>query len=55
MVVNVAKFVAMQKDAKLKKIISDCNIINADGMLLVWASKSLGEFLPCRVTSFDLF
>ena len=54
-VVNVAKFVDMQKDAKLKKIISDCNIINADGMPLVWASKILGEPLPCRVAGVDLF
>jgi N-acetylglucosaminyldiphosphoundecaprenol N-acetyl-beta-D-mannosaminyltransferase len=54
-VVNVAKFVAMQKDAKLKKIISDCNIINVDGMPLVWASKILGEPLPYCKTGCDLF
>lgn len=54
-VVNVAKFVHMQKDVKLKKIISDCTIINADGMALVWASRILGKPLPCRVAGVDLF
>lgn len=54
-VVNVAKFVAMQKDKNLKKIISNCDIINADGMPLVWASKILGKPLPGRVAGVDLF
>jgi len=54
-VVNVAKFVAMQKDRKLKNIISHCDIINADGMPLVWASKILRNPLPCRVAGVDLF
>ncbi len=54
-VVNVAKFVAMQKDNTLKRIISNCNVINADGMPLVWASKIIGNPLPCRVAGVDLF
>ena len=54
-VVNVAKFVAMQKDRELRKIISKCDIINADGMPMVWASKMLGQPLPCRVAGVDLF
>ena len=54
-VVNVAKFVAMQNDETLKKIISNCDIINADGMPLVWACKITGSPLPCRVAGVDLF
>lgn len=54
-VVNVAKFVSMQKDKELNRIISKCDIINADGMPLVWASKILGSPLPCRVAGVDLF
>lgn len=54
-VVNVAKLVAMQKDPALKQIISQCSIINADGMPLVWASRLLGTPLPCRVAGVDLF
>jgi N-acetylglucosaminyldiphosphoundecaprenol N-acetyl-beta-D-mannosaminyltransferase len=54
-VVNVAKFMAMQNDTTLKKIISNCDIINVDGMPIVWASKILGNPLPCRVAGVDLF
>jgi len=54
-VVNVAKFVEMRKDPLLRKIVSDCDIINADGMPVVWASKILGQPLPERVAGVDLF
>lgn len=54
-VVNVAKFVEMQKDECLKNIIAGCDIINADGMPLVWASRLLGTPLPARVAGVDLF
>lgn len=54
-VVNVAKLVAMRKDEGLKRIISNCTMINADGMPLVWASRLLGDPLPCRVAGVDLF
>jgi N-acetylglucosaminyldiphosphoundecaprenol N-acetyl-beta-D-mannosaminyltransferase len=54
-VVNVAKIVAMRKDNELQEIISSCDLINADGMPVVWASKLLGESLPCRVAGVDLF
>lgn len=54
-VVNVAKFVEMRNDPKLRKIIASCDLINADGMPIVWASKILGTPLPCRVAGVDLF
>jgi N-acetylglucosaminyldiphosphoundecaprenol N-acetyl-beta-D-mannosaminyltransferase len=54
-VVNAAKFVQMQKDHELNHIISKCEIINADGMPIVWASKMLGSPLPERVAGIDLF
>lgn len=54
-VVNVSKFMEMRKDVHLKKIIEDCQIINADGMPLVWASRLLGNPLPERVAGVDLF
>lgn len=54
-VVNVAKLVAMRNDPALKEIISNCDIINADGMPLVWASRLLGSPLSCRVAGVDLF
>jgi N-acetylglucosaminyldiphosphoundecaprenol N-acetyl-beta-D-mannosaminyltransferase len=54
-VVNVAKMVEMRNDPQLRKIIASCDLINADGMPVVWASKLLGNPLPCRVAGVDLF
>ena len=54
-VVNVAKIVEMQHDSHLREIVSNCDLINADGMPLVWASRLLGNPLPCRVAGVDLF
>ena len=54
-VVNVAKIVEMQKNKKLRQIVSDCHIINADGMPLVWAARLLKKPLPGRVAGVDLF
>lgn len=54
-VVNVSKYVEMQTDPKLKDIITSCDIINADGMPIVWASWLLGQPLPERVAGVDLF
>jgi len=54
-VVNVTKFVEMHKDSKLRGIINECELINVDGMPIVWASRLLGRPLPERVTGIDLF
>jgi len=54
-VVNVAKIVAIQNDEKLRRIINSCDIVNVDGMPIVWASRLLGDPLPCRVAGIDLF
>jgi len=54
-VLNVAKLIAMRTNPKLRDIVNRCDIVNADGMPIVWASKILGDPLPCRVTGIDLF
>ncbi|MBU0910753.1 MAG: WecB/TagA/CpsF family glycosyltransferase [Proteobacteria bacterium] len=54
-VVNVAKIVAIQNDEKLRRIINSCDLVNVDGMPIVWASRLLGDPLPCRVAGIDLF
>ena len=54
-VVNVAKIVEMRHDSYLKEIVSSCDLINADGMPIVWASRLLGQTLPERVAGVDLF
>lgn len=53
-VVNAAKIVHMQKDTELREAIVNSDIINADGMAVVWASKLLGRPLPERVAGIDL-
>jgi N-acetylglucosaminyldiphosphoundecaprenol N-acetyl-beta-D-mannosaminyltransferase len=53
-VLNAGKTVLMQENRKLKEIIQNCDLINADGQAVVWASKLLGKPLPERVTGIDL-
>lgn len=53
-VINAGKVVAMQKDKELFKSVVSCDIINADGQSIVWASRFLGNYLPERVTGIDL-
>ena len=54
-VINVAKIVEMRKDPQLREIIASCDLINADGMPIIWASRLLDNPLPCRVAGVDLF
>lgn len=48
-VVNAGKIVAMQEDEELRQSVLEADIINADGMSVVWASRFLGKALPTRV------
>lgn len=54
-VVNVAKLVHMQKDAELKRSVESCDIINIDGMGVVWGARFCGHYIPERVAGVDLF
>lgn len=53
-VINAAKVVHAQKDMELRNAIVNCDIINADGQSIVWASRFLGTGLPERVAGIDL-
>jgi N-acetylglucosaminyldiphosphoundecaprenol N-acetyl-beta-D-mannosaminyltransferase len=53
-VVNAGKIVQMQQDPQLKQSVESCDIINADGQAVVWASKILGKPLKERVAGIDL-
>ena len=53
-VINVAKLVYTQKDAKLKNIINSCGLINVDGAGVILGAKFLGIKFPERVTGIDL-
>lgn len=54
-VINSSKINLMQKNEKLKNIVNDCPLINADGQSIVWAGRFLGYKIPERVTGIDLF
>lgn len=53
-VINAAKVVNAQKDTELKESIVNCDIINADGQAIVWASRLFNTPLPERVAGIDL-
>lgn len=53
-VVNAAKLVNMQQDRELYQSVVESDIINADGMAVVWAAGLLGKPLPERVAGVDL-
>ncbi|BBB28875.1 WecB/TagA/CpsF family glycosyltransferase [Neptunomonas japonica] len=54
-VVNVAKLVNMRKDPELAKSVTECDIINIDGMGVVWGARFLGHNVGERVSGVDLF
>jgi N-acetylglucosaminyldiphosphoundecaprenol N-acetyl-beta-D-mannosaminyltransferase len=54
-VVNVAKIVNMRKDPQLAESVRSCDIINIDGMGVVWGSRLLGLDVRERVAGIDLF
>jgi N-acetylglucosaminyldiphosphoundecaprenol N-acetyl-beta-D-mannosaminyltransferase len=54
-VLNAAKVVELDRDPRLRRVIQRCDLVNADGMAVVWASRVLGRPLPERVTGIDLF
>ncbi len=53
-VINAVKVANAQKDSVLKESIINCDIINADGQGIVWASRLLNMPLPERVAGIDL-
>lgn len=53
-VVNAEKVVQAHKDPNLKAIINNCQLVNADGQAIIWASRLLGQPLKERVAGIDL-
>lgn len=53
-VLNASKVVQAQHDDALKSAIEGCDIVNADGMSVVWAGRLLGVSVPERVAGIDL-
>jgi len=53
-VVNAAKLVHMRRDVTLRADVLSCDLILADGVPVVWASRLLGRPLPERIAGIDL-
>ena len=53
-VINAGKIVKMQSDEKLQESVISSDIINADGMSVVWAARFLGHEIKERVAGIDL-
>lgn len=53
-VLNAGKVVMANRTPKLRKIINQCELINADGQSIVWMARLLGQKVPERVTGIDL-
>lgn len=54
-VVNTAKIVNMQTNKELYDDVVNADLINADGVGIVWGARLLGKRLPERVAGCDLF
>ncbi len=53
-VVNAAKLVNMKRDSELRDSVLSSDVIFADGIAVVWASRLLRKRLPERVAGIDL-
>ncbi len=51
---NVDFLVKAQRDAALRSVLVNADLVLCDGKPIVWASRLLGESLPCRVAGSDL-
>lgn len=52
--INAAKIVKMRDDSDLRGDVASSDLLNADGMAIVWAARMLGRHLPERVAGIDL-
>lgn len=53
-VINANKVVLLQKDLELRESVNASDIINIDGIGVLWAAKLLGKPVKERVTGIDL-
>src|SRR5215813_2350998 len=53
-VVNAAKLALARRSPELARALESADLVTADGMSVVWASRLLGQGLKGRVTGIDL-
>ncbi len=54
-VINAAKLINMDRDKSLRESVEGSDIINIDGMSIVWGARFLGHDVKERVAGCDLF
>jgi len=54
-VINVAKLIHMRRDKQLYDSVEACDIINIDGIGVMWGARFLGHDIPEKVSGIDLF
>jgi len=52
-VLNASKVVLASNSPELRMVINGCDLVNADGMAVVWAARLLGFKMPERVAGVD--
>jgi N-acetylglucosaminyldiphosphoundecaprenol N-acetyl-beta-D-mannosaminyltransferase len=53
-VVNVDKIVKADRDARVRDVVNGCDLVNIDGLPVVWAARLLGVPIKERVAGIDL-
>lgn len=53
-VVNAGKVVLCSDSPELRATIADCEVVNADGQVIVWTGRLAGLYVPERVAGIDL-
>jgi len=53
--VNVAKIIKMRRDPSLMSAVNNCDLVNIDGVGVLWAMRAAGIKAPERVNGTDLF
>lgn len=53
-VLNAAKIALMDSDKELAKVVNSCDLINADGISIIYASRFTANKIKQRVTGIDL-
>lgn len=52
--VNAAKVVGYRRDSRLREALDNADLLLADGVPVVWASRLVGQSIPGRVNGTDL-
>jgi N-acetylglucosaminyldiphosphoundecaprenol N-acetyl-beta-D-mannosaminyltransferase len=52
--INAFKLVALRADPGLRRVVEGCELVAADSHPILWASRLLGDPLPCHVGGIEL-